>query len=78
MAFHNDIRVLHDGKEKFDQLFQDIERATKEVNIQYYIIPNDALGQSLIRLLTEKAKQGLRVRLLYDAGRSEGTQAQTL
>ncbi|MET2870913.1 cardiolipin synthase [Exiguobacterium profundum] len=72
MSFHNDIRVLHDGKEKFDQLFQDIERATKEVNIQYYIIQNDALGQSLIRLLTEKAKQGLRVRLLYDAVGSRG------
>lgn len=41
-------------------------------NIQYYIIQNDPLGQSLIRLLTEKAKQGVRIRLLYDAVESRG------
>ncbi|WP_214823720.1 cardiolipin synthase [Exiguobacterium algae] len=72
MTFHNDITVIHDGKVKFEQLFQDIDAAKREINIQYYIIQNDPLGQSLIGLLTEKAKQGVKVRLLYDAVGSRG------
>lgn len=67
VTFRNDIDVLHDGKLKFERLFQDIEEATQEINIQYYIIQNDPLGQSLISLLTKQAKNGVRVRLLYDA-----------
>lgn len=72
MTFKNDISVIHDGKEKFNLLFEDIERAEQEVNIQYYIIQNDALGRSLISLLTKKAETGVRVRLLYDAVGSRG------
>ncbi|MCT4783338.1 MULTISPECIES: cardiolipin synthase [Exiguobacterium] len=69
---HNQIRVFHDGEQKFEALFHDIENALTEINIQYYIIQNDSLGQALIAALTERAKQGVRVRLLYDAVGSRG------
>ncbi|UOQ85257.1 cardiolipin synthase [Gracilibacillus salinarum] len=62
----NDIHIYHDGQAKFDALFHDINNAAKEINIQYYIIQPDALGKKLRDLLTEKAKSGVKVRLLYD------------
>ncbi|MCC5892063.1 cardiolipin synthase [Exiguobacterium sp.] len=72
VTYHNAIQVIHDGEQKFEALFHDIDAATSEINIQYYIIQNDSLGQALIAALTERAKQGVRVRLLYDAVGSRG------
>ncbi|KGA98567.1 phospholipase D [Alkalihalobacillus alcalophilus ATCC 27647 = CGMCC 1.3604] len=62
----NHIDIYYDGKEKFNTLFEDIERATSFIHIQYYIFKNDELGKKLIKLLTKKASQGVTVRLLYD------------
>ncbi|WP_413380363.1 cardiolipin synthase [Alkalihalobacillus sp. 1P02AB] len=62
----NHIDIYYDGKEKFNTLFEDIDRATSFIHIQYYIFKNDDLGKKLIKLLTKKAAQGVTVRLLYD------------
>ncbi len=62
----NSVDIFTDGKEKFDALFEDIKNAENFIHLQYYIINNDQLGKKLIQLLTEKAKQGVKVRILYD------------
>lgn len=62
----NHVEIFTDGREKFERLFQDIEEAKVYIHIQYYIIQRDVLGKKLISLLTKKAKEGVKVRLLYD------------
>ena len=62
----NSIKVFTDGKEKFDSLFQDIYEAKETIHLQYYIFKNDETGKTLIQILTAKAKQGVKVRILYD------------
>ncbi|HLR79612.1 MAG TPA: cardiolipin synthase [Bacillota bacterium] len=62
----NEIDIFSDGHEKFTRLFADIQKATEEINIQYYIIQPDSLGKKLRDELTKKAKEGLTVRVLYD------------
>lgn len=62
----NEIVIFDDGHQKFDALLEDIQQATKEINIQYYIIKPDSLGKRLRDALTQKAKEGVKVRLLYD------------
>ncbi|WMT43518.1 cardiolipin synthase [Paenibacillus sp. D2_2] len=62
----NEIDILTDGKVKFERLFQDIREAQESVHVQYYIFQRDNLGKKFLDLLTEKAKQGVKVRLLYD------------
>ncbi|HWO75915.1 MAG TPA: cardiolipin synthase [Bacillus sp. (in: firmicutes)] len=62
----NDIEIFSDGEHKFNALFEDIKNAKKEINIQYYIIQRDALGKKLRDALTQKAKEGIKVRVLYD------------
>jgi cardiolipin synthase A/B len=68
----NAVQIFTDGKEKFDQLFKDIRRAKEYIHIQYYIIKNDNLGKKLIDELTKKAKEGVKVRVLYDDLGSRG------
>ncbi|WP_438448409.1 cardiolipin synthase [Gorillibacterium sp. sgz5001074] len=62
----NEVEVFHDGKAKFESLFEDIRNAEKEINVQYYIIQRDGLGKRLRDELTRKAKEGVKVRVLYD------------
>jgi cardiolipin synthase len=62
----NSITIFTDGKEKFHSLFKDIEEAKETIHLQYYIFKKDDLGNKLIGLLTDKAKQGVKVRILYD------------
>lgn len=62
----NEVKIYHDGQAKFDALFADIRRAADEINIEYYIIKPDTLGKKLRDLLTEKAREGVKVRILYD------------
>ncbi|WP_426451559.1 cardiolipin synthase [Paenibacillus sp. S-38] len=62
----NRVDLFTDGGEKFERLFRDIEEAREYIHLQYYIIQNDELGVRLIRALTKKAREGLKVRVLYD------------
>ncbi len=62
----NKISIFTDGKKKFEQLFKDIDQAKNHIHIQYYIIKDGNLGKYFIELLTKKAKEGVKVRVLYD------------
>ncbi|MFV0553991.1 MAG: cardiolipin synthase [Mangrovibacterium sp.] len=62
----NELKILKNGKQKFEHLFAAIQSATKHIHLEYYIIEDDVIGNQLRLLLIEKAKQGVEVRLIYD------------
>lgn len=62
----NHIDIYTDGEKKFAKLLEDINQAETFIHIQYYIFRYDGIGKKIIDALTEKAKQGVKVRLLYD------------
>lgn len=62
----NRVDIFSDGKEKFAQLLKDIKQAKTFIHIQYYIFRYDEIGKTIVDALTEKARQGVKVRLLYD------------
>lgn len=64
---NNKIKVIFDGKEKYRELFESIKNAKKYIHVEYYIIEKDEVGLAFIELLSEKAKEGVEVKLLYDA-----------
>ncbi|WP_394120959.1 cardiolipin synthase [Planococcus donghaensis] len=66
LSLASDIQIFNDGKKKFDALFEDIQHAKDHVHLQYFILNNDDLGRRLLSLLTEKARQGVKVLFLYD------------
>jgi cardiolipin synthase len=62
----NEVRAFTDGKEKFGALLEAIRGAKDHIHMEYYIIRDDELGNQIVAALTEKAREGVEVRLLYD------------
>lgn len=63
---NNEVRLFTDGHEKFEQLLLDIKNAKSFIHMQYYIFRNDEIGKKIIRALTARAREGVKVRFLYD------------
>ncbi|WP_338752842.1 cardiolipin synthase [Bacillus sp. FJAT-52991] len=68
----NDLTIYTDGREKFNALMNDMRQATDHIHLQYYILRLDNLGSEIVKLLTEKAQQGVKVKILYDEMGSRG------
>ena len=63
---NNDIALYTDGNEFFKRMFEDIENAKEYVHLEYFILRDDNLGNELMDLLTRKASEGVKVRLVID------------
>ncbi|MEG0987758.1 MAG: cardiolipin synthase [Clostridium sp.] len=66
LTMNNKVDIFTDGVEKFDDLKKEMARAEKYIHIQYYIIKNDEVFDSIVPILLEKAKEGVEIRILYD------------
>lgn len=67
LTANNKVKVYHRGKDKFDDLLQDIREAKDFIHLQYFIwYSHDDLGRKLKKLLIEKVKEGVEVKILYD------------
>lgn len=68
----NSVTTFVDGDDKFNTLIKDIKKAKDFIHIEYYIFRLDDLGNRIIDALAEKAKEGVKVRLLVDGMGSRG------
>ena len=61
-------RLTHygDGASKMTALLEEIEKARDHIHILYYIFCDDETGARLQQALIRKAKEGVKVRVLYD------------
>ncbi len=66
LTVDNSVDMFLWGKDKFENLFADIEEAQTNINLEYFIIRNDVIGTKLIDLLCKKVSEGVQVRLMYD------------
>lgn len=62
----NEVEIFNNGTDKFRALLADIAAATRYINLQYYIIADDNIGTHLLEALMQKARQGVKVRIIYD------------
>ncbi|WP_342514250.1 cardiolipin synthase [Sporosarcina sp. FSL K6-1522] len=62
----NDVQIFNHGEAKFDALIHDLENAKDHIHFQYYILRLDNLGKRILDVMIRKAKQGVKVRVLYD------------
>ncbi|GKV54837.1 major cardiolipin synthase ClsA [Sporosarcina sp. NCCP-2222] len=68
----NDVQIFNDGAVKFESLIKDLEAAKDHIHFQYYILRLDTLGKRIMDILIRKAKQGVKVRVLFDDIGSRG------
>lgn len=61
------VRLLVDGGAKYSALLDDVRQAQHHVHLEYYIYNPDRSGTALRDALVERARAGVKVRLLLDA-----------
>jgi cardiolipin synthase len=62
----NRVKVYTDGNEKFRDLIADLREAKDHIHMEYYIIRDDRLAHEVMTVLTQKARDGIEVKLLVD------------
>ena len=63
---NNKIKIFTDGENTFNALFEAIRAAKDHIHIQFFIFDDDIISNKLRELLILKAKEGVRVRMIYD------------
>lgn len=74
----NDVEVFNDGAPLYSRMFADLRAARSYINVQFYIIAPDPLGEELCDILVEKARSGVAVRVIYDYIGSFGSRSRSL
>ncbi|WP_439132302.1 cardiolipin synthase [Polaribacter sp.] len=73
----NEVILLKNGKETFTALFNAIKNAKKFIHLQYFIFEEGEILDKIIKLLEEKRKENVEVRILYDSFGSTSLQKTT-
>lgn len=63
----NLVKLLLNGEQKFPEVFSALKSAKHHIHIQYYIYENDVIGNEVKDILIRKAREGVKVRFIYDA-----------
>jgi cardiolipin synthase len=67
MTSGNQLDFYHDGSPAFEAMLEAIRAAQHHVHIETFIFQADVLGELFLHTLAQKAREGVEVRLLYDA-----------
>lgn len=62
----NAVKLLVNGENKFPEVLQAIQNAKHHIHIEYYIYEDDEIGSVLADAMITKAKEGVKVRFIYD------------
>jgi cardiolipin synthase len=62
----NRVRLLKDGSENYPAWLNAIAAARRHIHFESYIIHEDSTGREFVDALTAKAREGVRVRVVYD------------
>ena len=62
----NRIRLLKDARENYPAWLEAMRSASQNIHFENFIIYDDDVGQEFADVLIAKAREGVRVRLLYD------------
>lgn len=62
----NGVEFYTNGYAMVQSLLREIARARKFIHMEYYIFEDDAIGRLVRDALIDKAREGVRIRVLYD------------
>ena len=63
---NTEVKYLPSGQEMFHELMQELEKAEKFIFMEYFIIDEGYMWGSILKILADKAKEGVDVRVMYD------------
>lgn len=62
----NSVQLLKDAAQNYPAWIEAMSGAEKSIHFESYILHDDATGELFARVLEQKARQGVKVRLIYD------------
>lgn len=62
----NQVEVYSCGYSKLNSLIKELYKAKEHIHIDYYIFEDDAVGRLVRDVLIDRARAGVRVRIIYD------------
>lgn len=65
-AAADSVRYFPEGESAFEALLADLRHAQTSIYLEYYIIAQGVLWNSVLEILKEKAQKGVDVRVIYD------------
>ncbi|MBB5349036.1 hypothetical protein JWG42_10250 [Desulfoprunum benzoelyticum] len=63
----NSVVLLADGPATYAAMFTAIRQATEHINLETFILEDDAIGRQFIDLLLQKQGEGVQVNIIYDS-----------
>ena len=63
----NEVEYYNEGEQIFKAMLEEIKAAKRFVHMEFYMIRNDAIAKEFREALTQKAREGLEVKILTDA-----------
>jgi cardiolipin synthase len=63
----NKVALYHEGRPAYDAMLEAIRGARHHIHMETFIFQPDETGCEFLEAFTRKAKEGVRVRLVYDA-----------
>ena len=61
-----DVKYFESGEAKFETLLRELRRAEKYIFLEYFIIQEGVMWDSILEILREKVAEGVEVRVMYD------------
>lgn len=63
---NSDVKYLSSGEKKYEELLEQLKNAEKFIFLEYFIVDEGKMWDSILEILKQKAKVGVEVRLMYD------------
>ncbi len=72
LTVDNSVEILDTGPKYFEALISSLKRAQSYIHLEVYILRSDEIGKQVLAIITDKAREGLEVKVLYDGTGSMG------
>ena len=63
---NTEVKYFPLGEDKFAEMLKQLEKAEKFIFMEYFILKEGHMWESILKILKEKAKAGVEVRVMYD------------
>lgn len=67
LTYADNIKLLPDSKLFMEEIISTIKETKKSLLIEFYEIADDVIGKKISELLIDKAKSGVKIRVIYDS-----------
>jgi cardiolipin synthase len=72
LSYGNSVTVLRDGSQTMQEIVMSMKKAKSHIHLDFYIVESGKMLDAYIKVISEKTKEGVSVRLIYDGLRGNG------